>query len=290
VLVFHRINNQYDPFTEPIAPEAFRALLMQLKRRYTFAPLGQLIESPGRCKGCAFVTFDDATEDFHTHAWPVLSELKIPVTLFVPTKPVTHRDTIWNYRLFSYFLDWGEKGITIDWPGLRLKITSDNHVHSARILHNHLLSVSAASRMSLLNQIETLLPIANRKLAPLMSWEQLREVSRKGVTLGSHGWNHEYFPSLTSEEEIRKEFFESKSEIGDHAGVTPEYFAYPSGGFDDRSSRLLGEYYKAAFITGERMVRLKTMDARSIPRLNIYMSQPEENVLRTAGFHQLFRK
>jgi peptidoglycan/xylan/chitin deacetylase (PgdA/CDA1 family) len=31
------------------------------------------------------ITFDDAFEDFYTHAWPALKALKLPVTLFVPT-------------------------------------------------------------------------------------------------------------------------------------------------------------------------------------------------------------
>lgn len=30
------------------------------------------------------VTFDDAYDNFRTHAWPLLAELRIPVTLFVP--------------------------------------------------------------------------------------------------------------------------------------------------------------------------------------------------------------
>lgn len=31
------------------------------------------------------LTFDDAYEDFYTHAWPVLEELGLPATLYVPT-------------------------------------------------------------------------------------------------------------------------------------------------------------------------------------------------------------
>src|SRR5262249_14708271 len=30
------------------------------------------------------VTFDDAYRNFYTHAWPIIQELRIPVTLYVP--------------------------------------------------------------------------------------------------------------------------------------------------------------------------------------------------------------
>jgi peptidoglycan/xylan/chitin deacetylase (PgdA/CDA1 family) len=53
-------------------------------RDETASPAGEIAPAGDDRRPVVAVTFDDAYENFYAHAWPVLRELAIPATLFVP--------------------------------------------------------------------------------------------------------------------------------------------------------------------------------------------------------------
>jgi peptidoglycan/xylan/chitin deacetylase (PgdA/CDA1 family) len=70
-----------------LSGEAFRAQMQSLRSlaqpvSLETAIAGQRETSSTRTR--VVVTFDDAYRNFYTHAWPILKELEIPATLFVP--------------------------------------------------------------------------------------------------------------------------------------------------------------------------------------------------------------
>jgi peptidoglycan/xylan/chitin deacetylase (PgdA/CDA1 family) len=66
----------------------FRRQLLELRKLADLASLGRAIatlkQGPTSGRSLVVVTFDDAYENFYTTAWPVIHELAVPVTLFVP--------------------------------------------------------------------------------------------------------------------------------------------------------------------------------------------------------------
>jgi peptidoglycan/xylan/chitin deacetylase (PgdA/CDA1 family) len=71
-----------------IPPDAFRRQLRLISNDYEFVALPRLVEDleAGRpTDRSVAVTIDDAYEDFFTVGYPILRELRIPATLFVPT-------------------------------------------------------------------------------------------------------------------------------------------------------------------------------------------------------------
>ena len=86
--------------------------------------------------------------------------------------------------------------------------------------------------------------IGNREM---MSWEQLREMKRAGVTIGAHTASHPHMPALSIErnrEEIAKSHRAYQSELGE----LPTLFAWPYGEYSLALKPLMAEFgYAVAF-------------------------------------------
>jgi peptidoglycan/xylan/chitin deacetylase (PgdA/CDA1 family) len=61
-----------------------------------------------------------------------------------------------------------------------------------------------------------------------LSWAQLREMSRHGASIQSHGMHHVYLNGL-SPQEVDHELADSRARIQDELGQSVDYFAPPNG-------------------------------------------------------------
>jgi peptidoglycan/xylan/chitin deacetylase (PgdA/CDA1 family) len=100
ILLYHRISPRPVGVPTPtlnVTPARLREQLTGLLADgFTFRPLGEVLHlgSTGQTVPVrtAVLTFDDGYENFVGHAWPVLSELCVPATVFVATSYVDSRD------------------------------------------------------------------------------------------------------------------------------------------------------------------------------------------------------
>jgi peptidoglycan/xylan/chitin deacetylase (PgdA/CDA1 family) len=100
-----------------------------------------------------------------------------------------------------------------------------------------------------------------------MSWDTLRDVSRRGVEIGSHTVSHPHLPAL-GEEELRRELRESRERIEDQVRHPCRVLAYPYGQHDARvRAAACAAGYIAAFAldppTG-------AVDPWAVPRVGVY--------------------
>lgn len=103
---------------------------------------------------------------------------------------------------------------------------------------------------------------------PQMGWDQLREMSAHGVTIGSHTLTHAYLPDVNLERSGR-EIAESKKTLEQQLGRRIDYLAYPTGGFSDDIKRQAREAgYAAAFTTNRGRDRMNR-DLYELKRIRI---------------------
>lgn len=78
-----------------------------------------------------------------------------------------------------------------------------------------------------------------------MTWDELREMQRAGMTIGAHSRTH---PELTKRGvSLASEIQGSRDDIQKNLGVTPDLFAYPYGDWDDRvAAAVRAAGYRAA--------------------------------------------
>ncbi len=83
-----------------------------------------------------------------------------------------------------------------------------------------------------------------------LSWEELAEMSREGIEIGSHSLTHRELTGL-SRPEAESEIFKSAAAIEGRLGRRPEWFAYPRG----KSNPGLAALVRAAGYRGAVTVR-----------------------------------
>ena len=88
----------------------------------------------------------------------------------------------------------------------------------------------------------------DRGYKEMMSWEQIKELSKQGVTIGNHTASHPYLERVTpfaAKADIRK----AQKRLTEELGYAPQLFAYPYGEYDQAVLDLVkAQGFKAAFL------------------------------------------
>lgn len=123
-----------------------------------------------------------------------------------------------------------------------------------------------------------------------LTWDQIREMERSGVTVGSHTLDHPYLPELSTEEQ-RRQIMDSKLLLEQGTGHRIDHFAYPSGGFDESSKALVREAGYQAACTTNRGFDPSNSDLFELNRIRF---SDKDNFLpilwmKLSGYYNLFR-
>jgi peptidoglycan/xylan/chitin deacetylase (PgdA/CDA1 family) len=242
VLTYHRIAKSADtPHLDPAlvsaTPDVFRKQMLHLKEHYRPVPLDDVVHAfrhggalPDRA---VHVTFDDAYRDFGEIAWPVLRELEIPATVFVPTAyPGDPDRAFWWDRLHraeshaspSAWADLLPRGEYAVGP---------NGVHadlrtSLRLLPHDETEQWIASTCEVVGLND---PSAGSG-SPVLSWDELRELRSQGVSIGAHTRNHVAL-SRVDPDRARSEIRQALDDLSRELGEARWTIAYPYGMYDD---------------------------------------------------------
>ena len=123
-----------------------------------------------------------------------------------------------------------------------------------------------------------------------LTWDQVKEMDTHNFTAGAHTRHHVYLPDVPLDV-ARDEIVGSKKMIEEHVGHPIDYFAYPSGGFNEEIEGIVEEAgFKAAVTTNRGEDRLNR-DLFALKRIRI---KDSDNALvlyaKLSGYYNLFRK
>lgn len=203
----------------------FRTHMQFLDRWFEFSNIDELIRM---IKSHRFpsdlniiITFDDGLKNFYQNAFPVVEELGVPVIIYVTSGVVDSE--FWLNRQQKLFLVPGKSLAERAIPGMA-KTRQEAKKQGFRIL-------------------------------PGLTGEELREIARSDyVTIGSHSMTHPILPRL-SDEDCRKEIFESMAELCRMVRHDIHHFAYPLGAFSSREVSYVKEAgYSSGAGVGNRWI------------------------------------
>jgi peptidoglycan/xylan/chitin deacetylase (PgdA/CDA1 family) len=247
ILAYHRVLESEDPDgfsfdTELISASAerFRAQMEFIKRNFQpmrFDEVLSCIDADRRLpKGAILVTFDDGYDDNYRVAFPILRELGMSAMFFVSTGHIDSGS--------PYAYDWmvhmicttsatrlQAPELDIDWeiadslPGRRMQ--------ASRLL-DRLKSLDDAGQAGLIARLEKEWGIprsAGHADCRPMDWEQLREMHRDGMEIGSHGVAHKMLAKLPRAQ-MAEEVLGSKSTLERMLDAQAYVLSYPVGGPD----------------------------------------------------------
>lgn len=128
-------------------------------------------------------------------------------------------------------------------------------------------------------------------LPGFMTWEQLRNISRDGIEIGSHTLRHTYLP-LASREQVDEELRESKRVLEAQLGVAIDLLSYPVGGFTPAIQDIARRAGYRAACTTNRGTSRRLHDLFSLRRIKMTDRNQHSLVLavKLSGYYDLFRR
>lgn len=164
-------------------------------------------------------------------------------------------------------------------PDRSFAITFDDgyesvYTHAFPILQQHrwsatvFLTVGPNSNGSRLRQ----LPVFGGRV--MLSWDEIREMHRSGITFGAHTVSHPDLtrtPSATVEAEVR----DSKTIIEDALGTAVHTFAYPFGRCDQRSRDIVRDHFVCACADTLGLLHPRS-DVYAMERVDAYYLRTEQ--------------
>ncbi|RYZ87625.1 MAG: polysaccharide deacetylase family protein, partial [Moraxellaceae bacterium] len=186
------------------------------------------------------ITFDDGHKDFFQTAWPMLKKYNIPATLFVTTGFVDKNLWLWPDLLRYILLSAKTNQFDVETLGT-INLSSDNVLAVWNTLGDYCLTLTHQQRINFLTGLAAQLDVTinNIPQTPFdaVSWNDLREMHKEGLDIGSHSVSHPIFSALKPSE-LQDELEISKHRITEEIGIEPMGICYPNGMARDTSSEV----------------------------------------------------
>jgi peptidoglycan/xylan/chitin deacetylase (PgdA/CDA1 family) len=235
------------------------------------------------------VTFDDGFRNNVIHAIPVLREMDLPATFFVPSRPVESGDDLWISSLREMIYSCGEGPVGGEagvWPELHL--SDDASRYAAYFQIKQALKSREGTRRELLARLASRMGEAPRPPEEdrVVDAAMLAQMARDRFTVGAHSRTHPILSGLAPAE-AREEIEGSRRDLEARVGAPVLDFAYPNGrfaDFNDATCRLVAEAgYRCAVTTEPGTVR------RGDDRLALRRCMPDNVPAFLASFDLLTR-
>ena len=279
VLTYHRIavsreGSQYNPSViSAMAPEFDRSMRW-LSRNCHVLGVEAVLESlrtgtplPDRS---VLLTFDDAYRDFGEVAWPILRKYRLPALLFVPTGFAggAHREFWWDHLYRAVAASQVAQFSCEPFGRLSLKTARDIQA-TFRRLRTYAKTLPHDQALEFVDEVGRRLNCPRSADRSVLNWDEIRELARDGVAIGSHTRWHSILTVL-SPDDVRREISGAREDLSREIGPTAPVFAYPSGACDATTAALVKEAgYEIAFGTEAGHNRLVDADPLQLRRTNV---------------------
>lgn len=222
----------------------------------------------------AVITFDDGYRDFYDQAWPVLRELGLPATVFVPTAYIGSGQMLDHDRFYLYVMKARSRGLSLRVPLAKAGLSEEKlaalcaEVNPLRV-YSQLSYLPLALRERSLQCLDDFVgdqPEENPNGFSLLDWEMVREMARAGISFGAHTDNHVV---LTNEEPqtVEREILRSKQALEERLGRPVRYFAYPTGRYNAAIKEAVARAGFEVAVTTERRLNRRGDDLLALGRI-----------------------
>jgi peptidoglycan/xylan/chitin deacetylase (PgdA/CDA1 family) len=238
---YHRIRPNDPDFTAGFDPnvygptqDVFERQVEWLSRHRKILSEDDLLEAIQKRKlpdeRCSMITFDDGYRDNYDLALPILKRYRVPASFFIPTGLIENRRLGW-WDLISYIVNRSSEH-SIRYKGEHFVLNGNRSSVIQGFIRKMTLQDAGATQdlvpaLTDLCRVEP--PSRDLQDKELMTWEQICEMARSGMTIGSHTHTHPVLKTLPakaqqSELGISREILQSKT------GQSIRSIAYPVGG------------------------------------------------------------
>jgi peptidoglycan/xylan/chitin deacetylase (PgdA/CDA1 family) len=248
ILTYHRVLSEreiHKNWTQPgmyVRDDVFASQMAFLKQYFDLLSFSELLalwreKEWDKAKRYCVITFDDGWLDNYLYAYPILKKHQIPATIFLPTSFIGTDRWFWPDQVGSllrqYYSSRATKrgeifaSLRSRWPelgfleeGIAFDKMDDVIEALKKLPHEEIdLFLETFSK-----EMEIELP----RQRVLLNWEEVKEMSRFGISFGSHSVTHRILTSLPPKE-VRYEIEHSFQTLSDKNVNPVPVFCYPNG-------------------------------------------------------------
>ncbi len=224
-----------------------------LSRWFDFIHHDELLDRLARPKARPFclLTFDDGKRSVATDTAPELERLGVPAVIYVTTRFLTDRTPLWFDRRIAIERSLGHLP-----PELERKV---------------LIQLSLASIDERLDRAfdkyKVTVDLEDDDVGP-MSWDEARDLARRGFTIGAHSLRHAILTSET-EASALSDIEQSIAEVSSEIGTACKSFAFPNGNYTARLARRALEAGAQTVMTTDPMWADNSFPPWRLPRVSL---------------------
>jgi len=292
VLCYHRVaptpaDSRLMTVERGLAPDIFEAQIRFMQRHFEPILPRDIVESDGRKRLRFAVTFDDGYEDNATIAAPILERLGVKAAFYVVSDFAGSDRRFWWERVAAMLR--ATRRPSLDLQGLlpEASLPKPSHAvlsltpaertnHAHEVLCDYLRPLPPAELDATLERLQRSLdvevPESGREF-PLMGWDGLRDLCRRGFEVGCHTANHHNLKAAPPAQ-VRSEILQAVERMKAELGDTPRTFAYPYGFWSRHAADIVAEAgIPLAFAEGPGVVDARAA-ACALPRVQLNRRWP----------------
>ncbi len=277
ILNYHRVNTENDYASLTITPENFENHILYFKKNFQIISLEDciaILKNNLKCPKKAIVlTFDDGHKDNYTYVFPILKKYNIPATIFLTTGPIMNRELFWWDKIIYSILNSTEKYIDLgasEQYSIESKLdkisTINTLLHLSKIL-------SETEKNSLIQRLQNTVSVEIPSALIdnlVLSWKEIHEMGRSGITFGAHTVNHPILTKLPLHD-AKKEILKSKLDIEREMGSNVGSFAYPNGSLNNELKHCVAEIgFTCGLSLNPRSLINRNNDLFELPRIEAF--------------------
>lgn len=233
---------------------ALERQLRLVRLAFPIVPLDQLASGSnagGNGRARVALTFDDGLRNNVEVAYPILRKLGLSATFFVCPGLIERGQWLWNHEARQRLLSLGRPVVEVEATIERMK------------------TLKIAERRRIEEEIRAATPrfdptAEQREEFDLATWEELRGLDPRTVTIGSHTMTHPILTSL-DEDETEAETRDSRFALERRLDREVSIFCYPNGDLNDGALASARRYYRSA-VTTEAGCLQGAVDPHRMPR------------------------
>jgi peptidoglycan/xylan/chitin deacetylase (PgdA/CDA1 family) len=272
LLVYHRVNDEGDPFFPALPRRQFAAQLDYVAAQYAVEPLEDVfgwLRSGARGRPRVAITIDDGYPDTLDVVLPELERRRLPATLFLSTGPPETGAPLWIERV-----RWTVKHArarVLELPSLGIRGVLDGRADRLALLGRLLRRLKGFGPAEVDAAVEAL----DRALdpvgppLPVLSWDGVRRLVAGAIQLGGHTHRH-YMLSRLDDATLASEIGRSLDLIRQRTDTRALTFAYPNGeaaDYDSRAVAVLRRLGATCAVTCRNGLARPEDDPFQLPRL-----------------------
>jgi peptidoglycan/xylan/chitin deacetylase (PgdA/CDA1 family) len=253
IFMLHRFSSPEDGVSGH-DPATVRAILAQLRKQdYDLISLQEMfsrLRSGEPLRRAVAFTIDDGYFDHGSIAGPIFAEFDCPVTIFAVTGFLDGKEWLWWDRTQSICENTARTQLTVRVGGEERLFKLD----SAAARQKAALGINlwcqdasqadrAACLIDLARDAEVELPAKPPRRFGPVSWDEARQLEKRGVSFAPHTVTHPVLSS-TADEQARFEISESWKRVSDELASPVPIFCYPHGRQRDFGAREMEEVHR----------------------------------------------